>query len=224
MSSQGGIQSMHTKSKFRAPMKRNSLILTLTLLTLLTAGAVRAEKADRDKPMNIESDAMRYDDLRQINVFSGRVILTKGSIVIRGETIEVRQDPQGYQLGWVTGSAQTPAFFRQKRDGVDEYIEGEALSIEYDGRADTVKFVQQAQMRRLRGATLVDEVKGNVIVYENLTDIFRVDGGAKTAGGPAGGRVRAMLSPKTDSTSGPTVAPSKPLQLRPADALERQAQ
>jgi lipopolysaccharide export system protein LptA len=216
----GGIQSRNTNSKFRAPMKRHSLILLLSFVTLLTAGISRAEKADRDKPMNIESDAMRYDDLRQVNVFSGRVILTKGTIVIRGDKIEVRQDPQGYQFGLVTGSAEVPAFFRQKRDNVDEYIEGEGLTIEYDGRADTVKFVQSAQMRRLRGATLVDEVKGTEIVYENLTDIFRVDGGRKTAGGATEGRVRAMLTPKTETSSDKLNTPKKPLQLRPADTLE----
>ncbi len=201
-------------------MMRESLLLMLSLVTLLVTGLSYAEKADRDKPMNIESDAMRYDDLRQVNVFSGRVILTKGTIVIRGDKIEVRQDPQGYQYGLVTGSAEVPAFFRQKRDNVDEYIEGEGLTIEYDGRADIVKFVQKAQMRRLRGATLVDEVKGNEIVYENLTDIFRVDGGPKTATGAGEGRVRAMLTPKTESASDKLNSPKKPLQLRPADSLE----
>jgi lipopolysaccharide export system protein LptA len=200
-------------------MKRNVLILSLSLVVLLIALPLRAEKADRDKPMNIEADSMRYDDLRQVNVFSGRVILTKGTIVIRADRLEVRQDPQGYQFGVVTGSASVPAFFRQKRDGVDEYIEGEGLTIEYDGRADTVKFIQNAQMRRLRGATLVDEVKGNIITYENLTDVFRVEG-SKGASGTEG-RVRAMLSPKTDAApiTSPSPAPV-PLRLRPDDALQ----
>ncbi len=201
-------------------MKRYSMILMLSFVLLLATGISRAEKADRDKPMNIESDSMRYDDLKQINVFSGRVILTKGTIVIRGDQIEVRQDPQGYQYGLVTGSAETPAFFRQKRDNVDEYIEGEGLTINYDGRADTVTFVHQAQMRRLRGAILVDEVKGNEIVYENLTDIFRVDGGSKTAASGSAGRVRAMLTPKKESSSNGVSTPIKPLPLRPADTIE----
>lgn len=199
-------------------MKRNPLLLTLSLVVLFTALPLRAEKADRDKPMNIEADSMRYDDLRQVNVFTGRVILTKGTIVIRADRLEVRQDPQGYQFGLVTGSATAPAFFRQKRDGVDEYIEGEGLNIEYDGRADTVKFIQNAQMRRLRGATLVDEVKGNIITYENLTDVFRVEGGKQASG--TEGRVRAMLSPKTDTPSSkPSPAPA-PLRLRPDAALQ----
>src|ERR1035437_5247999 len=84
-----------------------------------------AEKADRDKPMNVEVDALRYDDLKQTSVFTGNVVLTKGSILIRGGKVVVHQDPQCYQFGLVTAVPGRSAFFRQKREGVDEYIEGE---------------------------------------------------------------------------------------------------
>ena len=185
-------------------MKKTVLSLSVLLALSGLADGVRAEKADRNKPMNVESDALRYDDLKQISIFSGNVVLTKGSILIRGSQIEVRQDPEGYQFGLVTGSPDKQAFFRQKRDGIDEYIEGEGDTIEYDGKADTVRFIKKAQMRRLRGAVLADEVTGAVIAYENLTDRFTVDGAPKTAATPAG-RVRAMLSPKPEPVS---VAPS----------------
>ena len=62
-----------------------------------------AEKADRGKPMNIEADALRYDDVKQVSIFTGRVVLTKGSIQIRGDRLEVRQDPDGFQFGVATG-------------------------------------------------------------------------------------------------------------------------
>ena len=154
--------------------------IPLSFVMLLTLGVLvfpaRAEKADRNKEMNIEADAMRYDDVKQLNIFSGNVVLTKGSIVMRAARIEVRQDPDGYQFGTITGTAEKRAFFRQKREGQDEYIEGESELIEYDGRADTVKFSRKALLRRLRGATLADEITGAVIVYENLTETFSVDG------------------------------------------------
>lgn len=200
-------------------MKIPFIPLWCAVALCLTAGVALAEKADRTKPMNIEADALRYDDLKQVSVFSGRVVLTKGSIQIRGAQVEVRQDPDGFQFGVVTGSAQSPAFFRQKREGLDEFIEGEAESIEYDGRADIVKFVRKAQLRRLRGTALADELTGGVIVYENLTDMFTVDGNAGK--GPMGvasvpsGRVRAMLTPKPDAKAGgaePPVAPALPLR------------
>jgi lipopolysaccharide export system protein LptA len=197
-------------------------------LLLLTAASalwlpVQAEKADRNKPMNIEADTLRYDDVKQVSVFSGNVVLTKGSIVIRAAQIDVRQDPDGYQFGIITGAADKPAFFRQKREAMDEFIEGESELIEYDGRADTVKFVRNAVLRRLRGAALADEITGGLIVYENLTDTFSVDGNANkgAASGP-GNRVRAMLTPKPEvgaSAPKPGVALQSGPTLRPTPAL-----
>jgi len=200
------------------------LFLALVLLTVY-AGLTPAwaEKADRNKPMNIESDALRYDDVRQLSIFSGRVSLTKGTITIRGEQIEVRQDAEGYQYGTVTGSPQTPAFFRQKRDGIDEFIEGEGELIEYDGKADTVRFVRNAKLRRYRGSTLADEISGAKIVYQNLSDMFSVDGSSPKGGpgvgstGVAGGRVHAMLTPKPDLS--PNSPGQNELLLRPSATL-----
>jgi len=165
--------------------------------------------------MNIEADALRYDDVKQVSVFSGNVVLTKGSIVIRGGQIEVRQDAEGYQFGVVTGAGNAAAFFRQKRDGLDEFIEGEGEVIEYDGRADAIKFIRAAQLRRYRGATVADEITGGLIVYDNVRDVFSVDGSAsKGVGGAPGGRVRAMLTPKPDN--GPSGTTSSPGTSAPA--------
>ncbi len=102
-------------------------VLTLFPLALaLLCGNVLAEKADKEKPMNVEADTLRYDDLKQTSVFTGNVVLTKGTIVIRGARVDVRQDPEGYQYGTVTAEAGKLAFYRQKREGVDEFIEEKA--------------------------------------------------------------------------------------------------
>jgi len=207
-------------SKFRAFMKIKSLIPLVTATWLCAAGAVWAEKADRNKPMNVEADSLRYDDLKQVSVFTGRVVLTKGTIVIRSDRLEVRQDPDGYQFGTATGAAEKLAFYRQKREALDEFIEGEGETITYDGKADTVTFSRKAQLRRLRGSTLADEITGGNIVYENLTDLFTVDGVAK--GGPTGalgsaGRVRVMLTPKPEP--GASTAPVDATKLKPSSSL-----
>jgi lipopolysaccharide export system protein LptA len=180
-------------------MKTTLTPLFLIVCLALGFGQVHAEKADRDKPMNIEADSLRYDDQRQTSVFTGRVVLTKGTILIRGAKVDVRQDSDGYQYGLVLSEPNKQAFFRQKREGVDEYIEGEGDTIEYDSRADTVKFVTNAKLRRYRGATLSDEFTGGVIQYNNSTDVFTIDGAVAKAEGVKGGRVRAMLTPKADS-------------------------
>lgn len=197
-------------------MKQPSIAVLLSLSMILPAGMAAAEKADRNKPMNVEADALRYDDLKQTSVFTGRVVVTKGTIVIRGARVDVRQDPEGYQYGIVTAEPGKLAFYRQKREGVDEFIEGEGESIEYDGKADRVKFIKHAELRRYRGATISDEMVGNVITYDNSTDVFNVDGGP--ASPVAGGRVRAVLSPRPAASASAPVQP--PVQLRPSNSLD----
>ena len=196
---------------------RHPLLLTGCLVAgLLFAAAAQAEKADRNLPLNAEADALRYDDARQTSIFTGNVIITKGTIVIRGAKVEVRQDAQGHQFGIVNGS---PGFFRQKRDGVDEFIEGTAQRIEYDSQADTVRFVGDAVLKRFKGTQLNDETTGSVIVYNNTTDVFTVDGGVanRTVGNPTG-RVRALLTPvPKEGAPAPTAAP--PANLRSSNQL-----
>ena len=211
----------------------NHRLLPILLLAALacTFGVAHAEKADRAKPMNIEADALRHDELKQTSVFSGRVVMTKGTIVLRGARLDVRQDADGYQYGVVTAEPGKRAFFRQKRDTLpgapDEFIEGESEVIEYDGKADNVRFITRAELRRYRGAVLSDEITGAVIVYNNLTDVFSVDGKrtATNAAGdtPApGSRVRAVLAPKDPppAAAAPEAAsPASAPALRPSNSL-----
>ncbi len=198
-------------------MKSPLSLLCLITALVLPGSLVWAEKADRSKPMNVESDALRYDDLKQTSVFTGRVVLTKGTILIRGAKIDVRQDAEGYQFGVVIAEPGKLAFFRQKREGVDEFIEGEGETIEYDSRADTAKFISRAQLRRYRGTTLNDEMTGAVILYNNTTDVFTIDS-AVTKGnlGAPSGRVRAMLTPAPEAAA---TAPSVDANKAPAPVL-----
>ena len=208
------------QSKIRAFMNHPTAPLLLSLVLALWGGSAQAERADRAKPMNVEADALRYDDLKQTSVFTGRVVLTKGTIVIRGARVDVRQDPEGYQYGVVTAEPGKLAFYRQKREGVDEFIEGEGEVIEYDGKADRVKFIRRAELRRYRGASVTDESVGNVITYDNTTDVFAVDGGGAGTPGTPGGRVRAMLSPREAASAPAGRTPAVPAaQLRSTTTL-----
>ena len=204
-------------------------LLTLPLLACLALAPLvpaQAEKADRNKPMNIEADALRHDDLQQLSVFTGRVVMTKGTIVLRGARLEVRQDADGYQTGVVTAEPGKRAFFRQRRDtpagAPEEFVEGESEVIEYNGRADTVRLVRRAELRRYRGSALSDELSGATIVYYNLTDVFTVDGqkSAPNAVPAASARVRAVLAPKESAAGSTPVPGAAGPQLRSSNALE----
>ena len=195
-------------------MKLSTIPYTLLLTTLLQGGVAMAERADREKPMNVESDTLRYDDAKQISVFTGKVVLTKGTMLIRGARLEVTQDNDGNQFGVVNAEPGKLALFRQKRDTradvPDEFMEGEAELIEYDGKADTVKFSRRAILRRYIGSTLNDEITGQVIVYDNTASVMSVDGGPAATGTSGSGRVRAVLTPRNDDTRNTATPPKAP--------------
>lgn len=197
---------------------------------LLAGTTALAERADRDKPLTIDADALRHDDQKQITVFTGRVTANKGTIAMRGARLEVRQDAAGNQFGILTAEPGQRAFFRQKREGLDEYIEGEAEQIEYDSTTDTARLMRKAELRRYQGTTVADEVFGTLIVYNGTTEVFTVDGQP----GP-GGRVRAILAPRhaasaaarpaSAAASAPKASASQPgPALRPSSSLAGERQ
>ena len=173
------------------------------LILGLSSPAALAERADKDKPINLEADSAQYDDVRQIMVVEGRVLVTKGTLVLRATKVEQREDPEGNQFMVATAKAAERVFFRQKREGLDEFMEGEADRIEYDGKADVVRLSGKAVLRRLRGTVLADESVGNLIVFNNTTETMNINGSPATASAPSQ-RVRMMLSPKADKALAPT--------------------
>jgi lipopolysaccharide export system protein LptA len=129
--------------------------------------------------MQIEADSMRHDEARQLTQFMGKVQATKGTLVLRAARMEVQQDAKGRQVARLWAAPSERVFFRQKREGVNEFTEGEAEQVTYDNLADSITLSQRAEVRILRGN--------------------QVDGQA--ANGP-GQRVRAILTPR--NTSAPT--------------------
>jgi len=189
-----------------APVRGRVLLCCVLLALAATAGA---EKADRDKPVHLEADRVTIDDAKKTAMFEGKVMLTQGTLQIRGDRMEVRQDKDGFKLGITWGS---PVYFRQKREGVDEHIEGWAERMEYDSQAQTMQMFNRAQLKRGQ-----DEVQGNYISYDGRTEFFQVTGGGIKAAVPGNpeGRVRAVIQSKPRET--PPASP--PVSLKPADSI-----
>ena len=82
--------------------------------------------------------------------------------------------------------------FRQKRDRMNEYVEGWSERAEYDSKADKIELFRQARLKR--GS---DEVQGDYISYDMNTEFFKVVG-SKERGVESGPdkRVRITIQPK----------------------------
>lgn len=190
----------------------NRLALAVACL-LAWQGQALAEKADREKPVHIEADRMLVDDAKKESVFEGNVVLTQGTMQLKGDRVNVRQDAEGFHYGIAYGR---PASFRQKREGYDEYIDGFAERLEYDSRKDLLQMFSAARLTK--GA---DEVRGDYISYNAKTEFFQVMSNTRpvaTTGSRADGRVRAVIQPKP-RTPAPG-APASGVELKSSGGLD----
>jgi lipopolysaccharide export system protein LptA len=209
--------ALHTPATHRARRWRCALI---ALVAGLPATWAMAEKADRTKPLTMESDQPCTVDLvRQVSVCTGNVVISQGTLVIRADRVELRETSEGYRTATAIGTAAKPAMYRQKRDGGDEQLEGSAERVEYDARADTLRFIGNAQVRRMRGTVPSEDIQGALIVWDNAAELFSVQGGAATPSNP-GGRVRAVLSPRAaDAAASAASGAASGAALRPSTSL-----
>ena len=64
------IETMHT-----------TLRVLTTLVLLLAIPSAQAEKADKNKPVNLEADTVTMDDINKTSLYQGNVILIQGTLV-----------------------------------------------------------------------------------------------------------------------------------------------
>lgn len=182
----------------------------LALLLSLSLTPARAERADRDKPINLEADTVEVNDATKVSTYQGGVRLSQGTLLILADKLVVEQDAQGLSKATAYGN---PVSFRQKRDGVDEYIEAYAQRMEYDARSERLQMFTQARVKRGQ-----DEVRGNYISYDGATEAYRVIGGKEgaTEYNPKG-RVRAVIQPKRGGA--PAAPVGDEVRLKPAEQV-----
>jgi lipopolysaccharide export system protein LptA len=178
---------------------RSSLICLSLILGFCKSLNAFAEAADRDKPIELEADTVTVNDAKKISTYTGTVVLTQGTLVIHADKLVVHEDSEGFQHSTSTGN---PTTFKQKREGKNEYMEGSAQRIEYDGRMDKVQLYTKAWVKRGE-----DIVHGDYISYDANAEYAEVIGGTKSeSAGPGSGRVKAIIQPK-NKTVQPAATP-----------------
>jgi len=204
---------------------------TRSLVAILAAAFAAvsiAETGDRDKPINFSADRGDLNYETKLGKLDGNVVLTQGTITVRAAKLTFRQNPDNSMQVTATGN---PVSFRQKRDGSDEYYEGFAQRIEYDGAKDLLELFDRALLKRG-----VDEIRSNYVSYNTKTEVFKAEGRPDTPAAAAsdtgpGARVRGTfqpregesLAPKGDAKAAPKAPAAKagakasdPLKLRSA--------
>jgi lipopolysaccharide export system protein LptA len=200
---------------FRAAMS----LRLLPLLLALAAGAAFAEKADRSKPLVFSSDKPgQIDQVNQRLELVGNVVVTKGSLALRAEKVDVRETRDGYHQAYASGTSEQPVSFRQARDVPGEAIDGTADQVEYDTRTEVVRFIGNARVRTTRGAMVMNEMAGAVIIYNSRTEVATLEGGSASPN--PNGRTRIVVMPRAEAADDASSAPAPTLPLKPSTTLQ----
>ncbi|HRQ05092.1 MAG TPA: lipopolysaccharide transport periplasmic protein LptA [Nitrosomonas halophila] len=171
------------------------IFISLAFVMMAFSTAVLGERADRDQPIHLEADHATVEDYKRkgdfrTSIFTGNVVLTQGTLVIRADKVIMKEDPIGYRYATAYGDLVS---FRQKRDGVDEYVEAWSKRVEYDDKTDTIELFGKARLKR--GG---DEVEGDYISYDIARDFFQVKGKLRPNNEvDSDRRVRAVIQPRT---------------------------
>ncbi len=174
----------------KSRMPAISIACLLAALLMMATLTGHAEKADKDKPIDLEADTVTVNDAKKTSTYTGNVILTQGTLIIRGDKLVIVEDIHGFQHSTSYGN---PTTFKQKMEGKNEFMEGSGQRIEYDGRMDKVQLYTKAWVKRGD-----DIVHGDYIMYDANAEYAEVIGGGSQAATPAtpSGRVRAIIQPK----------------------------
>lgn len=169
--------------------------LFCALLSLACVPAV-AERADQFKPAEVNFDSLDVDDVTRTSVATGNVVVTKGTLVLKSDKAVIKESPEGYMHLVLTSSGK-PATFRQKRDGgPDLWVEGEAVRIEYDERADVIKLFDNAKIRQLEGKNPTDQFQSEYISYDSRKEQLVSRNDPSGVGKAGQGRGTMIIAPR----------------------------
>lgn len=182
----------------------HAIVLPVLLALALAALPAAAERSDRDKEIVVGADRLTADDANRTSTFEGNVVVTQGTMRITAARVTVKEDAQRHKLYVASGS---PVTFRQKRDNVDEWVEGMAERAEFDDRNDVLRLYNQARVKSNQ-----NEISGDFISYDMKREVAEVSGAPPGKAAPADARVKVIILPPKKA-AGDKPAPG--IQLKP---------
>ncbi len=181
-------------------------ILTGLVCCLLFWSSARAEKADSLKDAKIAANSGVANTGTNGATVEGDVVLTRGTLIVKAEKAVTREDPEGYTFATFWAKPGALASFRQKRDGGDLWVEGEAERIEYDGKLEVVKFFSRARVAQLEGVKVTQQAVGPFISYNSRSEEVAVLNSASGESKKGAGRVEFTFQSRRKP--GPPVQPT----------------
>jgi lipopolysaccharide export system protein LptA len=186
-------------------MKAFPLVLAFAAAAL--AAPAVAERADREKEIVVGSDRALFDDASRTSNFQGNVVVTQGTMRMTAAQVTVKEDAERHKFYVASGSQVT---FRQKRDNLDEWVEGFADRAEFDDRNDVLKLYTRAKVKSNQ-----NEITGDFISYDMKREVAEVTGAPPGKVAPTDSRVKVIILPPKKAPEGDERKPAPGLTLKP---------
>jgi len=169
--------------------------LLLLALLLLLGSEVLALSSDKEQPIQVEADGMEIDEGKGVTTYSGNVVVVQGSIRLKADKVFVFQSEGNTDRLEAEGK---PAYFRQRPDGKDEDVKGNASRIEYNTNSELLYMIGNAELFPGDGNKLTSQR----ITYDRVKAVMKAGAAVTTGKKPVkSGRVKTILAPRKKSAA-----------------------
>ncbi|HEY3488407.1 MAG TPA: lipopolysaccharide transport periplasmic protein LptA [Gammaproteobacteria bacterium] len=172
-------------------------ILAIVVLLILQP-CVYALPADTQQPIEIAAGKMTLDQTNSISTYSGRVVLSQGSIRIEAEKLTVYMRNKKLERLEAFGSETQQALFRQKLHNGEE-TQAQAGHIEYYTRDSRMVLTQQARLQQ--GG---NHIQSERIDYNTASNSLMAGQSGQQDPTAQQKRVRIVIEPENREATGQT--------------------
>jgi len=179
----------------KASQLLSGLLLSLSLLSF-PINAI-ALSSDRDQPINLEADHADIDDLKGISIYTGNVILTQGSMVIKSNKLTLYNDKNNeLEKAIAVGNSKKLATFKQRPEGKDKDFRARSITMIYYLDKDKIHLLKKAYVWQAG-----DTFSGDKIIYDTKKETVLASSVKNKNGTPvsSGGRVKVTIQPKSQN-------------------------
>jgi len=146
-------------------LNKQRLINCLFSLALLCHGIPSiALSTDGEQDIEVLADTADLDDIKNISIYRGNVIVTQGSIRMTGDIMTVYHTEQD-ELDTLIMDGR-PATYRQLPDDSTVYDEAEALRIEYYELKNFVILIKEAEVRQEDSIMIGDRIEYDTVLSQ----------------------------------------------------------
>jgi lipopolysaccharide export system protein LptA len=144
----------------------------LLSMLIVVSSVVYALKSDDQQDMRIDADHVTLDYKNQVTVFTGMVVVTRGSFVVHADKGVTSLDKSGQKLVTLYGS---PVTFVQLQDDGDK-VEGQGNQFDYSTGTNLAILAGRARIKKGKSIII-----GDKITYNTESQVYNA------AGSPANG-------------------------------------